>query len=111
VAWRGLLIFREVIIHRKLLAFADFAQAHVEDVHFHDARDQIGATTMVDVLGAAAAHRAIQYPITIEREVICAISMSTLLAGDRADALPRIFDHFTIGGNGLSRLNSAAVDA
>ena len=37
--------------------------------------------------------------------------MPALLASDRADAFPRVFDNFAVGRNRLSRVNSAAVDA
>src|ERR1700693_6239200 len=100
-----------MVIHRQLLPFADPAQAHVEDVALHDARDQIWAAAVVDVLGAASAHRAVQDPITIEREVICAVPMPAFLARDRTDLFASVFDDFTISRNRLSRVNSASVYA
>src|SRR5690242_14398047 len=111
VAGRGLFVLGEVIIHRKLLAFADPTQAHVEDMALHDARDQVGAAAMVDVLRAASADRSVQYPIPVEREVIRAVAMPALLAGNRADPFARIFDYFAIGRNRFRRVNSPAVNA
>src|SRR5258708_38382168 len=59
---------RKVIIHGQLLAFVDLAVAVIQDVPLQDVRGEIGIATMVNELGAASAHAAVDAPIVIQRE-------------------------------------------
>src|ERR1041384_3813399 len=79
MAGRGLFVLREMIVHGKFLPFADVAKTHVKDVAFHDAGNQVGAAAMVYELGAAAAHRTVQHPIPVQREIVGAVPMAALL--------------------------------
>src|ERR1700733_443901 len=61
-------ILREVVIDRQLFTLADGPAAHIQNVPLPYDRPDIGVAAVIDVLSTAAADRAVESPIIVERE-------------------------------------------
>src|SRR5579863_10149260 len=76
----------------------------------HDAADPVGFAAVIDDLGAAAGHRAIEGPVVVHREQVgeCAVAAPFRLAP--INALPGIFDYLAPGGDPFFRVDAIAVN-
>src|SRR5690242_14269919 len=63
-------LLREAVVHRQLLASLDRTLTHIQDVAPEVPRVQIRVATVVDILGSAASHRAVERPIIIQRKQV-----------------------------------------
>jgi hypothetical protein len=103
-------VFAEVVIHRQLLARFNDAQAHVQHMPLHDAAHQIGIAAMVDDLGAAAAHRPVQGPVTVHGKQVGVIAVAAVFGFLPVQALAGVLNDLALGRNPLTGENSVAMD-
>src|SRR5450759_842203 len=100
----------EAVVHRQLLAAADGALAHVEDVALEVHGAQVGIAAMVDDLGARAAERAVKRPVIVQREEVSHWSGTPPLGLAAADSLARVLDDFAPRRDRFLGVDPAPVD-
>jgi hypothetical protein len=107
----------EMVINGQFFPRTDPPPAEIENVVANLARLDVGVAPVVDSLGAASAHRAVDSPIAVEAEIIdsppasgCAASPIALppLAG--ADSFPYVFDNLAVGRNRLQCEDPETMD-
>lgn len=75
-----------------------------------DAAYQVGIAAMVDDLGSAAVHGAVQRPIGIYGEQISVVAVAANFGFFAIQALPGILNHLTIRWNTLAGEDSVSMD-
>src|SRR4051812_7416178 len=99
-------LFREVVVHRQLLALLDPAPADIENVTLEDRRPQVRLARVIDVFRPTAPHCAVQRPVVIQHEQV---RMGAEPAPPRlppSDPLARVFDDLPAGRNSLGRVDA-----
>src|ERR1022692_2332688 len=104
-------VLTEPVVDRQFPAPPDRPLAHVEDVVLENAGIQVGLATVVDDLGARAAHRSIDRPVIVEGEQVGQRTVAAALSLTPVDLLTRVFDDLVPGGNVLAGINAPAMDS
>src|SRR5712692_5449244 len=117
VAADDLAFAREFVINCQFFAGLDPAPAAIIDVPLIDRGVEIGFAAMVDVFGAASAHRAVEYPAIVHVKQIkqrLAARLDGLQESSPGlapgDALTRVLDHFALRGNRLGGKHAKAMN-
>ena len=100
----------ESIVREQFLARLNPAAAEEEQAPANPANGKIGVATVIDELGAAAAHRTIERPVFVQREEVRQFRLAAAQGLAAADALAGVLDYFTAGGNRLGGVDAPSVD-
>ena len=100
----------EAVIDGQLLACANRALAHIENVPTLDAGEEIRIATVIDDLRAAAPERTVEGPVVVESKQVGDRSRAAPFGFTAVDPFTGILDHLAPRGNTLERVNAAAVD-
>jgi hypothetical protein len=103
--------FIETIVDRQLFSWSDAPAAHIKDVAFENAGDQVGLAGMVDKFRARASDRTVDGPICVQGEEINKIrSFGPALGFAPVDSLAGIFDHLPASRNAFGGINAPPMD-
>ena len=100
----------EAVVDGKFLAGLDVARGHVKDVAAEDPGMAIRIATMVQILGATAAHASVERPIAVESEHVVQLAAGAFRGFAAVAALPGVLDDLPPLGNELLRIDAPAMN-
>src|SRR5262249_51090591 len=103
-------VLSKVVVDGQFFALLDGAKAHIKDVALHDAADQVRLATVIDDFRATPADGAVDGPIIVDPEHVCADAPVAAFRFAPFDTLAGVLDDFAIRGNLLLGVDSIPVD-